>query len=178
MMRYRVIALCLPMAALLTACGNGAETEIRQWMEQTKRETKVFIKPLAAPKTFAPFVYSQKDSIDPFDPAKLAVALAKLRAQSGKGVKPDLERRREPLEQYSLDTIKMVGTLQKPGMTYAILQVDKLVFQAKVGNYLGQNFGMITGITEDSVNIKEIVQDASGEWTERQAKLELQESQK
>jgi type IV pilus assembly protein PilP len=87
-----------------------------------------------------------------------------------------MQRRREPLEQYPLDTIRMVGMLQKPGMTYAILQVDKAIFQAKVGHYVGQNFGMITGISEDAVELKEVVQDASGEWVERKARLELQES--
>ena len=177
-MRYRVIGVSLSLAVLLAGCGSGEEAEIRAWMDQTKKETRVAIPKLAEPKNFTPFVYGQKDSVDPFNPAKLAVALAKLRAQSSSGIKPDLERQREPLEQHPLDTIKMVGTLQKPGMHYAILQVDKLIFQAKVGNYLGQNFGMITGIAEDGINIKEIVQDASGEWAERKARLELQETQK
>jgi type IV pilus assembly protein PilP len=72
----------------------------------------------------------------------------------------------------------MVGTLEKPGLSYALLQVDKAVFQAKVGNYVGQNFGMITRITDTEVEVREIVRDAAGEWTERKAKLELQESKK
>ena len=79
---------------------------------------------------------------------------------------------------YPLDTLKMVGTLERPGLSYALLQVDKAVFQVKVGNYIGQNFGMITSITETDVNVKEIVQDASGDWVERKAKLELQETKK
>ncbi|MEO8408461.1 MAG: pilus assembly protein PilP, partial [Oxalobacteraceae bacterium] len=74
--------------------------------------------------------------------------------------------------------VKMVGTLQKPGLSYALLQVDKTVYQIKAGNYVGQNFGMVTKVTETVIEIKEVVQDASGEWTERQAKLELQESKK
>lgn len=178
MIRSRVLGICLPLLALLAGCGDGSEGEIREWMAQTRNQAKVFVPKLAEPKTFAPFSYSRKDSIDPFNPAKLAAALAKLRAQSGSGLKPDMERPREPLEQYPLDAVRMVGTLQKPGLSYAILQVDKLIYQAKVGNYLGQNFGMITEITEDSVNLKEIVQDAAGEWTERKARLELQESKK
>ncbi len=72
----------------------------------------------------------------------------------------------------------MVGTLEKPGLSYALLQVDKSVFQAKVGNYVGQNLGMITNITDVAVELKEIVQDASGDWVERKATLELQETKK
>lgn len=177
-MRKRVVGIILPltMVALLAGCGSGGESEVKEWMAQTKRETRVFVPKLVEPKTFTPFAYGRRDSVDPFNPAKLDVALAKMRAQSSSGIKPDMDRPREALEQYPLDSIKMVGTLKKPGMSYAILQADRLVYQAKVGNYLGQNFGMITEITEDGINIKEIVQDASGEWTERKARLELQES--
>ena len=72
----------------------------------------------------------------------------------------------------------MVGTLEKPGIVYALVQAEKSLFQAKVGSYVGQNFGMITKITDIAVELKEIVQDASGDWVERKAKLELQESKK
>jgi type IV pilus assembly protein PilP len=72
----------------------------------------------------------------------------------------------------------MVGTLQKPGLNYALLQVDRSIFHVKVGNYIGQNFGMVTRITDTEVELREIVRDASGEWVERMAKLELQENKK
>jgi len=170
------VYILLALTVLLTGCGEDAE--IREWMEQTKQQTKPYISKIAEPKIFAPFAYGQKDSVDPFNPVKLSAAIARMRAQSGKGIKPDLERRREPLEQFPLDAVKMVGTLQKPGLSYAILKVDKLIFQVKVGNYVGQNFGMITEVTESGVDLKEIVQDASGEWVERKARLELQESTK
>ena len=169
-------ALILVLAALLTGCSQ--EAEVREWMAKTKQETRVFVPKIDEPKTFVPFTYSRRESIDPFNPVKLSSAIAKMRALSGKGIKPNMDRRREPLEQYPLDTVKMVGLLQKTGLTYAILQIDKAIFQAKIGNYIGQNFGMITNITEAGVDIKEIVQDASGEWVERKARLELQESKK
>ena len=168
------VALFAMPALLLLGCSQ--EAEVKEWMERTKQDTRVVIPKIAEPKTYTPFKYEHKDSVDPFNSVKLSAALAKMRAQSGKGIRPDLERRREPLEQYPLDTIKMVGLLQKPGMTYAILQMDKLIFQAKVGNYIGQNFGMITNVTDEGMDIKEIVQDAAGEWVERRARLELQES--
>jgi type IV pilus assembly protein PilP len=175
---FQRIVLGLFLISLLSACGDGGINEIKEWMDQAKRETRVSIPKLSPPKKFIPFTYSQKDSLDPFNPSKLEVAFAKLLAGSGHGLKPDLDRRREPLEAYPLDTLKMVGTLQKPGMSYALIQADKGIFPVKIGNYMGQNLGMVTSINEDSVELKEVIQDASGEWVERKAKLELQEANK
>lgn len=166
-------------AVLLCGCGDASIDEVKQWMSDVRRQTPVSVKRLPEPKKFAPFAYGGKDSPDPFSMAKLSIALAKAQDTAGAGkLKPDLERRKEPLENYPLDSIRMVGTLQKPGLSYALLQVDKAVFQVKVGNHIGQNFGKIFRITENEVELKEIVRDASGEWVERDAKLELQESKK
>lgn len=181
MMKLRALVRTLAAAAILSTlsgCGDGGVQELRQWMDGVRRQTPVTVQKIQEPKKFTPFVYGGKDQPDPYSPAKLSVALAKMQANSNSGLKPDFDRRKEPLENYPLDTIRMVGTLQKPGLNYALLQVDKSVFQAKVGNYIGENFGMITKITESEVELKEIVRDASGEWVERQAKLELQENKK
>lgn len=168
-------ALVTVLLPVLTGCGDGGVQEVKQWMEEVKRETRVAVPKLAEPKRFAPFIYEAKGSIDPYSPSKLSVALAKLRANSNSGFKPDMDRRREPLENFPLDTLRMVGTLQKPGISYGLLLADKTVYQVKIGNYIGQNFGMITHITDTEVQLKEIVQDAAGDWVERKAKLELQE---
>lgn len=160
----------------LSACGDGGVQEISQWMKDVRQHTKVSIPPLSEPKKFTPFSYDAKGREDPYSSNKLAIALAK--ARKGGGIQPDLERRREPLESYPLDTLHMVGTLAKPGLTYALLQTEKSVFQVRVGNYVGQNLGRVTRITDSAVEIVETVQDASGEWVEREAKLELQETQK
>jgi type IV pilus assembly protein PilP len=175
----RVVMSSVLLAAL-TGCGDGGLQEVKQWMDETRQNSKVSVPKVAEPKKFTPFVYGGRNSMDPYDPTKLAVALAKFKASTatGSGIKPDLDRRREPLESYPLDTIRMVGTLQKPGLNYAILQVDKAIFQIKVGNYIGQNLGMVTGISEEKVDVKEVIQDASGEWVERKATLELQETKK
>lgn len=180
MMRFRWTP-CLPLALLLSSlggCSDAGQVEVTQWMSDVKRETRIVNQKIDEPKKFIPFSYGAADAIDPYNPIKLSVALAKMQAKSTGALKPNLDRRREALEDYPLDTVKMVGTLQKPGLSYALLQVDKAVFQIKVGNYVGQNLGMVTKVTETEVELKEIVQDASGEWTERQAKLELQESKK
>lgn len=175
----RAPVLLASVTAALAGCGDAGVQEVRQWMEEVRRQTPVRVQKLPEPKKFTPFTYAAKDEVDPFNPAKLSVALAKAHAMSGASkLKPDLERRKEPLESYPLDSIKMVGTLQKPGLSYALLQVDKVVFQAKVGNHIGQNFGRIIRVTDTEVELTEIVRDASGEWVERQAKLELQENKK
>lgn len=137
-----------PVLLGLYGCGDGGVQEVQQWMDDVKRDTKVSIAPLSEPKKFAPFIYTAKGVVDPYSPSKLTIALAKAQAGSNSGFKPDLDRRREPLESYPLDSLIMVGTLQKAGLNYALLQTDKTVFRAKVGNYVGQNLGMITKITE------------------------------
>lgn len=166
------------IVSTLAGCGDGGVQEVRQWMDETKRQTKVTIPKLAEPKKFTPFVYGAKNTIDPYNSGKLAAAFARLKPPTNNAFKPDLDRRREPLEAFPLDTLKMVGTLQKPGLMYALLQVDKSVYQVKVGSYVGQNLGMITNISDTAVELKEVVQDASGDWVERKAKLELQEAKK
>lgn len=179
MMNSRALAHTLAAVAvssLLGGCGDGDLQELKQWMDEVRRQTPMFVQKLSEPKKFIPFAYNGKNETDPYSPAKLSIALAKAQANTGGGLKPDLERRKEPLENYPLDSIKMVGTLQKPGLSYALLQVDKAVFQIKVGNYIGQNFGIVTRITDTEVELKEIVRDAAGEWVERPAKLELQEN--
>ena len=177
-----MMTLRLPFALLivssfgLVGCDDGGVHEVQQWMDQERRQAKVVVPKIAEPKKFTPFVYSVKNDVDPYSPVKLSAALAKLQANSASNIKPDLDRRREPLEAFPLDTITMVGTLEKPTLSYALLKVDRTVYQAKVGNYIGQNFGMITRITDTEIELKEIVRDAAGEWVERKAKLELQEN--
>lgn len=173
----KIIGLFLPLLTL-TACSNNGVSEVQEWMDQVKKETRVVVPKISAPKVYLPFAYAGKNNVDPFNPAKLLVVLARIKAESSNGLKPDMERRREVLEAYPLDTLKMVGFIEKPNLRYALIQVDKTIFQAKIGNYIGQDFGMITKVTETEIEIKEIVQDAAGEWTERQAKLELQEAKK
>jgi type IV pilus assembly protein PilP len=175
------VGWCATIAVLLSClagCGDGGTQEVKQWMAEVKSQTRPTIPKLSEPKKFTPFTYSEKGVVDPFNPTKLTVALAKLQSNTHSALKPNMERRREPLENYPLDTLVMVGTVKKPGITYAILQVDKAVFEVKVGNYVGQNFGMIVAVTDTEVNIIERVQDASDEWVERKATLELQETKK
>ena len=176
-MRTRTCLRLLPVliALALAGCGDSDVKEVNLWMQQVQQKARVAVPPLNAPKTFIPFAYAAKDATDPFSVNKLQAELAKA-ARTGSAFKPDLDRRKEVLESFPLDTLKMVGTLQKAGVTYALLQMDKAVYQVHSGQHLGQNFGLITGVSEAAVTIKEIVQDAAGDWVERMSKLELQDS--
>jgi type IV pilus assembly protein PilP len=171
---YRLLAATVFAVATLSAC-SGSNDELRQWMADTRKDMKPVTPTLAEPKTFEPFLYRDQADIDPFDPSKVTNALKALSSKSTSGLAPDLSRRREPLEAYPLDTITMVGTLQRPNLRYALLRADNVIYQIKVGNYVGQNFGIVTKIDENEVDIKEIVQDAGGEWVERPTTLQLQE---
>lgn len=176
MIKLRVPMALLLLSALLAGCSDSDVREVKDWMEATKKNTKVNVAPLSEPKTFIPFAYTALEESDPYDPNKLLGELARAAAKSDNKFRPDLERRKELLETYPLDTIKMVGIMQKGGINYALLQIDRAVHQVKAGQRLGQNFGVVTSVTEQAININERVQDASGEWVERMSKLELQES--
>ena len=116
--------------------------------------------------------------MDPFDVQRVVMAMSRqqqVRATAST-IRPDLERRREVLEGFPLDQIRMVGTIRQNNQDVALLQTGGATYLVRVGNYVGQNFGLVTRISEVEVQIKEIVQDAAGEWVERPAKLELQEA--
>lgn len=171
------LACVLPLL-LLGGCSSASDDELRQWMAQQKNQTFPKVKPISEPKQFKPEGYDQVTEFDPFSNKKLAMALRKDGAQSalnGALLAPELARRKEPLEEYPLDGIAMVGSMQRGGQPVALVTVGKLLYQVRPGEYLGQNYGRVTKITETELTLREIVQDATGEWVERMASLQLQE---
>jgi type IV pilus assembly protein PilP len=171
----------LLVVTVLGGCGVSDQEEIRQWMTDQRAQTKPKIVPIAEPKTFTPEAYTQSKAVDPFSSEKLTQALRRDSAQSGESAKllaPELARPKEPLESFPLDTMQMVGSLVKEGKPVALVKVNNLLYQVRSGNYLGQNYGRITKVSENEVALREIVQDAAGEWIERSATLQLQERSK
>jgi len=162
------------LVASLAAC-SGEQDELAQWMEQQKHEVKPNVLPLSPPKKFDPQPYLALSGVDPFSQQKLTVALKQEARQPNSMLAAEINRRKEPLEAYPLDGMSMVGSVSKHGQPYALLKVDSLLYQVKVGDYLGQNYGKITKITETEISLREIVQDAAGEWIERPSSLQLQE---
>ena len=159
---------------LLSACGADQD-ELTQWMDQQRREAKPSVAPLTPPKKFNPQSYAGVGGVEPFSAQKLLVALKQEARQSNSLLSAEINRRKEPLEAYPLDSMSMVGSVSRGGRPYALLRVNSLLYQVKTGDYLGQNYGRITKISESDVALREIVQDAAGEWIERPSALQLQE---
>lgn len=168
----------LATLAVLAGCSDPNTDELQQWMNEQRAQTRPRIQPVSEPKRYAPQPYTQERAVEPFSVQKLMQAL---RRDSGSGnanaalVEPELRRRKEALEAFPLDAVTLVGFLLKDGQPVALLRADNLIFQARPGNYIGQNYGRINRITETQVSLREIVQDAAGEWIERPATLQLQE---
>jgi type IV pilus assembly protein PilP len=164
--RLAVGALCLALGG----CGDDGLEEVREFVKNAHADKKPRVEPLPEIKTHENFAYNAQTLPDPFASFNLKSRVAK----AGAGPRPDPNRRKEPLEEYPLDALKMVGTLQRGKQFWAVLQApDGTVHRAKVGDHMGQNFGMITRITEEKVNLIELVQSALGDWVEREASLAL-----
>lgn len=163
--------LLVLVSVLLASCSGGSDHEdLRQWMNDAAKDIKGKIPPLPQVKPYEPVAYDAGNLIDPFKPAKITPE----RKKSSGGAQPDFDRPREPLEAYPLESLKFVGVMTRKNTSYAIVQVDGSLYQVRTGNYLGQNFGVITKVSESEVVLKELVQDAVGDWIERVSSLLLQ----
>ena len=170
MKRTAILIACLG----LTACSGEEHQDLKQWMKESTKDFKGRVPPLPEIKPFPIISYEAVDMQDPFRPAKIEL---EKKAGSGGALQPDLNRRKEALEAYPLESLKMVGTIKKEKMVHALIQADKNVHQAKIGNYVGQNFGIITNVTETEISLRELVSDSLGEYSERTSTLQLQEKQ-
>ncbi|HEU4708623.1 MAG TPA: pilus assembly protein PilP [Methylophilaceae bacterium] len=163
------IWIWLPLA--LIACSSNQGDDLDKFMQDAGKDMRAKIDPLPEVKPYVPLEYNADGELhDPFKPRK---------AQSSKtsGIQPDFNRPKEPLEAYPLESLKYVGSLSKQNLKYALIKTpDNSVQQVTIGNYMGQNFGIVTEINESEVVLKEIVQDgASGDWTEQTSSIALQE---
>jgi type IV pilus assembly protein PilP len=180
MTRISNVTLTAVALLALTGCYGSEREELQQWMKEQRAQVRPNVPPISEPKKFVPQAYTEGAAFDPFNSVKLTQALRRDSSQPSLSglIAPELTRRKEALEGYPLDAMAMVGSLARNGQPVALISVDKLLYQVKVGNYLGQNYGRITRITETELGLREIVQDAAGEWIERPATLVLQERSK
>lgn len=171
--------MLLPTAivVLLTACSGAGQEDLQRWMAEQRSQVKPTVQPIAEPKKFTPQAFTEAGQIEPFNMQKLTQALRRDTNQSVNSalITPELSRRKEALEAFPLDSMAMVGSLTRNGQPVALIAVDKLLYQVRVGNHLGLNYGRILRINETEMALREIVQDAAGEWIERVATLQLQE---
>jgi len=156
-------------AGLLTACSGDEGDDLDQFMKNAANDMSKAVEPLPEVLPYIPLQYNADGTLgDPFKARKTA---------SKSGLQPNTNRPKEALEAYPLESLKYVGSLSKSKSTYALIKTpDNTIQQVKLGNYLGPNFGLITAINENAVDIKEIIQDdLTGDWVERNASLNLQE---
>jgi type IV pilus assembly protein PilP len=152
----------------LAACGNTDDAELRKWMDEQGASARGKIQAIPPIRPYQAFTYNAFDLSDPFKPRKIE------KANGARG--PDMTRRKEALEAFPMEALKMVGTLQRGKAIIGLVKAsDNRVFQVRQGNYVGQNFGVITSITDAELVVKELFQDGAGDWAERQSKIMLQE---
>ena len=166
--RAALLGACLA----LTACFGQPHEDLRQFVKDSENLPHGRVPPVPEVKAYEPFTYAAFDLIDPFKPRKIEPP----KGSANGGIAPDLNRRREPLESYPLESLRMVGTLEQQKQVYALVKApDNGLFRVRPGNYLGQNFGRITEISESAIKLKEITQDSGGNWEEKEQVLLLQD---
>lgn len=168
-MRFNLLLLTL-LSCLLLGCDGKQGDDLDQFMANAANNMSKSVEPLPEVLPYTPLEYNVDGALnDPFKPRKVK--------SGGGSLQPNTNRPREALESFPLESLIYVGSLSKKGHKYALIKTpDETLQRVKVGNYLGPNFGMITSISENEINIKEVVQDdVTGDWIERDASINLQE---
>jgi type IV pilus assembly protein PilP len=166
----RAALVALSTLLLLAGCGGESHKDLQDWMKEQGKGARGKLDPLPQIKPYEPFAYNDFDLPDPFKPRKIEP----VKGDSTGKLAPDLNRRREPLEAYPIESLSMVGTLEKGKALYALVKTpERDIYQVRQGNYMGQNFGVIVGITDTEIKLKELMQDGAGDWSERSSTLNL-----
>ena len=169
-------ALVLAALLALGGCDAVEHADLQAELRDLTKDAKGKVDPLPEMQPYEPVEYSAFDLPDPFGPAK--IKLLNPAAGTGSGTPgPDLARPKEPLEAYPLESLKMVGTLSRGKANWGLVRADQGIYRVRVGNYLGQNFGVITKISDNEITLKELIQDGTGDWSERVSNLLLQEQE-
>jgi type IV pilus assembly protein PilP len=169
----RLLVIALVPAVLLVGCSRDMR-DLEDWVAEMNRRPAARIEPLPQVQPYETFTYEAGERRSPF------VADSAIRQQianaGGTGLQPDFERPREFLEEFPLDTLRMVGTINLQNQMYGLIRsTDGSVHRVRAGQYMGQNHGRITDITEMRINLIEIIPDGTGGWTERRAAVALSE---
>jgi type IV pilus assembly protein PilP len=163
-------AVALVSAALLAGCGSRNHQDLLDWMAAQGKGMRGHLDPIPQIKPYEPFAYNDFDLPDPFKPRKIEPA----KSDNANKLAPDLNRRKEPLEAYPLESLSMVGTLQKGQALYALVKTpERDLYQVRQGMHMGQDYGVIVAISDTDIKLKELVQDGAGDWSERSSTLNL-----
>lgn len=162
--------------ATVAACSSTDVHDLEQFVDDTRTAQRGQVEPLPQFKPFETYAYAAAKGRDPFAPWKNPAEQQPTTKAPGKGPHPDFDRRKEPLEAFPLDSLRMVGTLAQQDGEWAIIRApDNIVHRVKKGNYLGQNHGKIVSLGDNRIELMELIPDGSGGWQERQAILTLVE---
>lgn len=171
-MRRALVPLSLALIVLAGCSSDGLE-DLRDFVKNAHANRKPKIEPLPEIKPYEAFAYAATDLNNPFSPSNLRTLSLQAKLS---GPRPDMNRRKEPLEDFPLDALKMVGTLSKGKQSWGIIQTTEgAVYRVQTGNHLGQNFGRITRVTDEKIDLVELIQGALGEWVEREASIAISE---
>lgn len=156
----------------LSGCVTNDMSDLRAYVQKTKATYKGKVAPLPEFKQSPPYAYAAQDVRDPFKP------VVDIEVFSGpyRGPRPDENRPREPLEEFSLDSLRMVGTLAQNEAEWILIKdPDGLLHRVSIGHYMGKNYGRVTAINEEEVTLVELVSDKEKGWKERDASIALSE---
>jgi type IV pilus assembly protein PilP len=166
----------LVLSLMLAACGNEDLTDLDVYMRGVKSRPKGQIEPLPDIKVIEPFVFKSDGLRDPFKPMMHPEQTQDPTAGVGGGLRPDVSRRKEELEAFPLDGLKMVGTVTKNAKLWGLIKAsDNTVHRVQAGNFMGKNYGKIIRVSPDGIELLEIVPDRPGTWREQQTTLSLVE---
>ena len=170
-MMRKIAYLLLPLA--LAGCASQEMSDLRNFVDEVKARPPSGIDPIPEIKPVIGFVYTAKNRRDPFTPQLDETAATE--AVLDTGLRPDPNRRKEELESFALDALRMVGTLEQDEETWGLVQAtDGTIHRVTAGNFMGQNDGRITRISEDRIELIELVPTGSG-FLEREAAVALGE---
>ncbi len=167
----RLIHVAL-VSLVLAGCGGEEFQDLRDFVKNSGADMRGKIEPPPEVKPYEYFAYNNDTNLpDPFKPRKPELRSA---GDTTKLNQPDFDRPKEALEAFPLESLKMVGYLNRNKIGYAVIRAtDSKLYRVKAGNHIGMNFGLIKEITDTEVKIKEMVQDSAGDWTERMSSLQL-----
>ena len=165
-------AVLIGACVLLAGCAGGGQDDLEAWMGEQAKTMRGAVRPLPELRQVAVVAYAGTQGDDPFRSARMEPE----RRASASALRPDLDRRREPLEAFPLDAMNMVGSMSKTDGRYAILKVEGLLYYVKRGDHLGQNFGRVLKVEETELTLRELLQDPSGDMVEKLTTLQLQEA--
>jgi type IV pilus assembly protein PilP len=165
------ITIAILASILLIGCAEHKMDDLSRFVENVHKDKKPRVEPLPRIKPHETFTYTAAKLTDPFSTGNLRQSTP---MTGGSGISPDLTRRKEPLEQFPLDSLSMVGTLARGDMIWAVIRApDDTIHRAQSGNYIGQNHGKIEKVTAGKLVVNELVPGGNNNWVEREASIAI-----